>query len=311
MAGAMRRMAVDLVRMLERCRQGQWSVDDFDWSRAPIPLGCDREAALCAYYVNMSYIERLAGALFRSLSERLDDPLLQAIFATFAADELRHSHAAARLADYFDVHHHRVYTPNVAMLRFIPYFAGMIESLSPSFAISFILGGELILDLALLRGLNTYVDDPLARAVVERINQDESRHLAMDMYLTEHFARAAAGSTAATTSPWTNADFWGVAAWGPAFFTGVFFRPMQTLDPTHEQMREVMRRLRRFYDRPAVDGNPAVEQFRTIVAFFETGLGSLVGRALEDGIRWASGVDLAFVRARGDTASPEPALARA
>jgi len=139
--------------------------------------------------------------------------------------------------------------------------------------------------------------------VVERINQDESRHLAMDMYLTEHFTRTAARSVAETTNPWTNADFWGVAAWGPAFFTDVFFRPMQALDPTQEQMREVMGRLRRFYDRPAVDGNPAVEQFRAIVAFFESALGSLVGRTLEDGIRWASGVDLAFVRSGGDPRS--------
>jgi hypothetical protein len=302
-------MALDLERMLERCHEGQWSVDDFDWRGTPVPLDCDREAELCAYYVNMSYIERLAGALFRSLSERLDDPLLRAIFATFATDELRHSHAAARLADYFDVHHHRVYTPDVAMLRFIPYFVGMIDSLSPSFAISFILGGELILDLALLRGLNAYVDDPLSRAVVERVNQDESRHLAMDMYLTEHFARAAGGSWSAPQNPWASADFWGVVAWGPAFFSNVFFRPMEALDPTQEQMREVMRRLRRFYDWPAVDGNPAVEQFRAIAGFFESSLGALVGRAFEDGLRWASGVDLSFVRGATTATQPEPVLA--
>lgn len=302
-------MGLDLERMLERCHAGQWSVDDFDWRTAPAPLPCEREEQLCTYYVNMSYIERLAGALFRSLSERLDDRVLRAIFATFADDELRHSHAAARLADHFDVHHHRVYTPNLAMLRFIPYFIGMIDSLSPTFATSFILGGELILDLALLRGLNAYVDDPLARAVIERINQDESRHLAMDMYLTEHFARAATGGLAQEQSPWANGDFWGVVAWGPGFFTDVFFRPMQALDPTQEQMREVMRRLRRFYDRPSVDGNAAVEQFRAIATFFESTVGASIGRALEDGIRWATGIDLSFVRAGVQPAVSELAVA--
>lgn len=295
--------------MLERCQLGQWRVDDFDWSGRPIALSPDQERQVCQYYVDMSYIERLAGALFRSLSERLEDPRLRAIFASFAVDELRHSHAAARLADYFDVHHHRVYTPSIPMVRFIPYFVGMIDSLSPAFAMSFILTGELILDMALLRGLNAYVDDPLARAVVERINQDESRHLAMDMHMTEDFARAslAPWARAAATNPWLGADFWGVLLWGPGFFADVFFRPMAILDPSQEQMREVTRRLRRFYDRRTVDGNPAVEQFRAVAAFFETRLGSLVGAGLEAAFRHAAGVDFGFVRAAA--AGPESSAA--
>ena len=289
-------MGVDLQKMLERCERGQWSVEDFDWTVRPIALEPEQERQLCAYYVNMSYIERLAGALFRSLAQRLDDPALRAIFTSFATDELRHSHAAARLADYFDVHHFHIYTPNLAMLRFMPYFVGMIDGMSPAFATSFILGGELILDIALLRSLNTWVDDPLSRAVVERINQDESRHIAMDMHMTEHFARTTAAALPGT-SPWVDRDFWGVLIWGPGFFSDVFFRPMQTLDPSQAHMREVMHRFRRFYDRAAVDGNPAVEQFRSIAGVFETPAGALVGQALQAGIRWLTGIDFAFVRA--------------
>jgi len=294
-------MAVDLERMLERCVQGQWSVEDFDWKSAPIPLSREQEIQICSYYVNMSYIERLAGALFRSLSERMEDPHLRAIFRTFVDDEVRHSHAAARLADYFDVHHYRVYTPNVAMLRFIPYFVGMIDSMSPAFATSFILGGELILDIALLRSLNAWVDDPLARAVVERINQDESRHLAMDMHMTEVFARATANAGAAP-GLWPGGDYWGVLTWGPGFFSEVFFRPMQILDPDQEKMRDVIRRLRRFYDRDVVTGNPAVEQFRSIVAFAESPIGAWVGAGLEALFRHLMGVDFAFVRAASSQA---------
>jgi hypothetical protein len=143
-------MSVNLDKMLERCQREQWTVADFDWSGAPIALSPEREREICAYYVNMSYIERLAGALFLALARRVDDPTLAAIFTTFHADELRHSHAAARLADYFDVHHYRVYTPNVPMLRFIPSFVDLIESVGPAYATNFILGGELILDIALL-----------------------------------------------------------------------------------------------------------------------------------------------------------------
>ena len=288
-------MAIDLEKMREKCERGQWSVDDFDWDARPIALDRTREMQVCTYFTNMAYIERIAGALFLSLARRLDDPTLAAIFESFHTDELRHSHAAARLADYFDVHHYRVYTPNVPMLRFIPAFTGTIDRLDPAYATSFILGGELILDVALLRGLNAWLDDPLSRAVIERVNQDESRHLAMDMHMMEHFARVDA---APASSPWLSLDWWGVVVWGGPFFGEVFFRPMQLLDPSQAQMREVMTRFRRFYDRAAVAANPAVQQWQAIVGFFESTVGGGVGAVLEDAIRRAFGVDLAFVRAR-------------
>ena len=66
-------MSVNLAKMLERCRREQWDVADFDWTAAPIALSSEREQELCAYYVNMSYIERLAGALFLALAKRRDD----------------------------------------------------------------------------------------------------------------------------------------------------------------------------------------------------------------------------------------------
>lgn len=291
-------MRIDPHEMLTKCRRGQWSVDDFDWMRTPIPLAPEKERQVCAYYVNMAYIERLAGALFRALARRLDDPALAAIFETFEADELRHSHAAARLADYFDVHHYQVYTPNVPMLRFIPFFVRAIESLHPAFATSFILGGELILDVALLRALNAWVDDPLSRAVVERINQDESRHIAMDRYMTEYFARhAVADAPAAARSIWLSHDFWGLLVWGPPFFNEVFFRPMQVLDPAQELMRRAMRRLMTLYRRPEVATNPAVREFIDFVDSLETTIGALIGNAVEAAVRRAFGVDFAFVHA--------------
>jgi hypothetical protein len=287
-------MSVNLEKMLERCRREQWSVDDFDWTRPPIALSPEREREICAYYVNMSYIERLAGALFLALAKRVDDPTLAAIFETFHTDELRHSHAAARLADYFDVHHHQVYTPNLAMLRFIPAFVNLIDSVGLAYANNLILGGELILDVALLRGLNAYVDDPVSRAVVEKINLDESRHLAVDMHMTEYFAADGRGGGA---NPWLDRNWWGVLTWAPGFFSEVFFRPMQRFDPSSAQMRDVMRRIRRFYDRASVAANPAVREFHGMVAFLESWAGSLLGGAVVELSRRLFDIDFDFVRA--------------
>ena len=120
--------------------------------------------------------------------------------------------------------------------------------------------------------------------------------------MTEAFARQVGGTGArGGSNPWLGRDFWGVLAWGPPFFGEVFFRPMQVFDPSQERMREVIRRFRRFYDRAAVAGNPAVEQFRSVVGFFEGAAGALLGTALERVIRVTSGVDLGFVRAASST----------
>lgn len=180
-------MSVIPDKMLDRCKAGQWSVNDFDWSNRPqMTFSREDEIRICQLYLDMSYIERIAGNLFFSLSKRLDDPVLKEIYQWCYTDELRHSYAAAKLMDYFDVHQYKVYTLNASMLKCIPYFSRTIETLNPALANSFILAGELILDIALLRGINQYVDDPLSRAVVEKINQDESRHLVMDFYMTEY-----------------------------------------------------------------------------------------------------------------------------
>ncbi|MEW6776979.1 MAG: ferritin-like domain-containing protein, partial [Bdellovibrionota bacterium] len=211
-------MAMDLEKMLERCHKGQWNVSDFDWSKKPIPLSKEKEIKVCSYYANMEYIERLAGALFLSLSKRFEDPTLRGIYETFVADEIRHSHAAARLMDYFDVHHYQIYSPSPFLLRFMPYFTRAIESLNPAFANAYILGGELVLDIALLRSLNEYVDDPLSQAVVDKINQDESRHLAMDYFMAEYCSKNRMGRFQGDKKKfWQNLDFWGVTVWGPPF----------------------------------------------------------------------------------------------
>ena len=164
-------MSLDTSKLLARCIAGQWSINDFDWSqKPPLTFSREKEQRVCYYYANMMYIERMAAALFLALSRRVYDPVLRAIYESFHGDELRHSHAAARLMDYFDVHHYRIYTPSRAMTRFIPYFTRLVESSNLAFANSLVLMGELVLDIAFLRALNDYVDDPLARAVVEKIN---------------------------------------------------------------------------------------------------------------------------------------------
>ncbi len=292
-------MSLDPVKMLDRCENGQWDVNDFDWSQTPtVQLSKEDEMRVVQLYLNMSYIELLAGDLFKALRDRMEDPTLKAIYNWCYIDEQRHSEAAAKLAKYFDQNQYKVYTPNVPMLKFIPYFSGAVRTLNPAVANMFILTGELILDIALLRGLNNYVEDPLSREVVERINSDESRHLAMDFFMAEYCSENNMSiRTGKTKKGIFNRDLQGMAMFGPSFFNEVFFRPMEVLDPDNVQMESVARRLRRFYLRDEVQKNPTVKPFNATADMFETALGRRAGWALRKTIKRVSGVDFDFVKA--------------
>ena len=297
-------MSIDTEKVLERCKQGQWDVNDFDWSqKTQLELSKEDEMRLCQLYTDMSYIERIAGDLFLTLSDRLDDPVLKEIYDWCYTDEIRHSHATAKLADHFDVNHYKVYTPNQAMLKFIPYFSDAIRTLNPALANAFIMAGELILDIGLLRSINQYVDDPLARSVVEKINQDESRHLAMDFYMAQHCSdhnmavKPDEDKEFKKRHFFTDKNIRGILRFGPPFFNEVFFRPMQFLDPSQSQMRKAVKQLRRFYLRDELKDNPTTASFNQTAEFLDSRRGSKVGWGLQRLIESSTGVDFSFVSA--------------
>src|SRR5687767_11869442 len=165
---------MDLTRMLAKCVRDQWSVADLDFGQAPRPMSKEDEISVCQYFTNMAGIERLAGALFREQRLRAKDETLQEIFRTFEVDELRHSHVAQMLADHYDVHQYRYYQPDPHLVRFAPAFVHAIRFLTPEVANTYITCGEIILDVALLRSLNDFVEDRLSDQAMNLINRDES-----------------------------------------------------------------------------------------------------------------------------------------
>src|SRR3954465_9828635 len=139
---------MDLGRMLDKCIRDQWSIDDLDWSVAPPLLPRAKEEAVVQAFTDMAGIELLAGALFEVQRQKTEDPTLQKIFATFVADEKRHSAVAARLARHYDVHHYKAYAESPSLARFRPHFLAVVENTSPEIANAYITAGELILDVA-------------------------------------------------------------------------------------------------------------------------------------------------------------------
>ncbi len=236
--------------MLEKCRREQWRVGDLDWTGRPREMSREDEIAIVQYFTDMAGIERLAGALFDAQRKKAEDPRLRAIFTTFVKDEIRHAHAAQMLADYYDVHRYKQYQTNPALLRFAPHFTNLIRYVPPEIANTYITSGELILDVALLRSIDDHVSDEMSNRAMELINRDESRHIAIDFHMVEHYASAEykrkLRSRRKPPLPERFRAAWAfvnVLYYGAPFFRGVFFEPMRVVDPTGRRIREAFKRI--------------------------------------------------------------------
>lgn len=274
--------------MLDKCVRDQWSINDLDWSLPPPALPRDKEEAVVQYFTDMAGIELLAGALFEVQRKTARDPILAKIFATFVADEKRHAAVAARLAKHYDVHHHRDYVESPSLTRFRPHFLALVEQASPEIANAYITSGELILDVALLRSLDDYVADDMSRRAMHLVNRDESRHIALDFHMTEHYAsdehlaeirrrprpslrELARGGRALVTMMW----------YAKPFLNEVFLAPMDRTDPSGRRLAEAFKRIQLVMRKPTVARMP-FPRFMVAVqeAYNHPIVGKLFGRLL-------------------------------
>jgi len=280
---------MDLSRMLERCERGQWALSDVDWSRQPRALPIDIERDVVQYFTDMAQIERFAGALFAEQRRRTRDPLLASIFQTFVIDEERHAQAAERLAAHFDVHRLRSYEPSPSLVRFRPKFLAALRHLSAEVANAYIVGGELLLDIALLRSIDDYVDDPTCHDVMKLINRDESRHVAIDYFMVDFYASPAWAREEAAMARRTLADtaralvsFSGILLSAKPFIRDVFIEPMTRVDPDRRRMREAFKRMQLLGAKPGVAARPFASFLRALRFLYKTpGTHALFGRMAE------------------------------
>jgi hypothetical protein len=281
---------VDLARMLEKCRRDQWSVGDLDWSLTPPDLPREKEEAVVQYFHDMAGIERLAKALFALQAARARDATLRAIFETFVVDEERHAVAAERLAAFYDVRKLRPYTMSPALVAFRPHFLRVVELIPPELANGYITAGELLLDVALLRSLDDYVDDEMSHRAMTLVNRDESRHIAIDFHMTEVYASpeylASAEAKADARRPLATQVKAAVALvrmlWhAKPFLEQVFLAPMDHTDPSGRRLREAIKRIQLLARKPTVAARPFT-RFMIVVqdAFNQPLLAKVLGPVL-------------------------------
>lgn len=223
------------------------------------------EMAVVQYFTDMSGIERLAGALFQEQEKQASDRTLKAIFRTFVRDEARHALVAQKLADFYNVHHFKSYKQNPALTRFAPHFVSAVRHFSPEVGNAYITSGELILDIALLRSINDFVGDAMSQQAMDRINQDESRHIAVDFHMIGYYSSKKFGEVLDQRPRPRTMDqlralhsFVTMLYYAAPFFKGVFFEPMQLVDPSGTRLLEAFKRIQLVSARPTDRMHPFV-----------------------------------------------------
>jgi hypothetical protein len=304
---------MDLPRMLERCRAEQWHETDLDWSRPPRAIDPETERLVVQLFTNMAGIERLAGALFAEQARRATDPVLRAIFETFVEDEERHARVAGRLARHYDTRRLGRYRVDPHLTRFRAHFVRAIRYLDADVANAYITGGELVLDIALLRSIDDYVSDDTCAAAMKLINRDESRHIAIDYHMVEHYGSDAYAEELGRAPPRTvRARVGGATSLAMMlfharpFFQAMFFGPMDVIDPRGRRMRDAFRHMQRIGMKPEALRRPFGRFLRGLYeAFNHPKAGPLVGRAAAR----IAGIDHRYM-ARLDTEEEEKRASR-
>ncbi len=254
---------MNLERMLEKCERGQWNAEDLNWSVTPKELSRDDELAVVQYFTDMAGIERLAKALFAEQRRRATDPILQKIFESFVVDEERHAVVAQKLADHYNVHHYRTYGLNESLVKFRPHFLDALRNFSSEVANAYILAGELILDVALLRSINDHVNDAMSHEAMRLINRDESRHIAIDYHMAEYYASDeyqdwldSQPRKSLLERGRTSVSVAKMLYFAKPFFRDVFQEPMSVVDPQGVRMREAFKRIHLVSRKPGVHRRP-------------------------------------------------------
>jgi hypothetical protein len=176
--------------------------------------------------------------------------VLREIFDSFVIDEERHARVAMRLARHYDVHRYQRYALSPHLVRFRKHFVKAVKHLAPDIANAYITTGELLLDVALLRSLDDYVDDEMSHQAMRLINRDESRHIAVDYHMSEYYASPAYDAwlaerpkTTALEQARAAAALVGFMYHAQPFFRDVFFGPMELVDPTNRRLLEAFKRI--------------------------------------------------------------------
>ncbi|ORB83157.1 reductase [Mycobacterium kansasii] len=187
-------MAIDMETMLAKIKDRQWALADIDWD-AP---GADNISAefrpkLKAFMADLCWIENIGARGFAALAKKAPNPTIAEIYRYFHAEEQRHANAELALMKRWEMlDDGELPKPNVNIRLAIEWLDTYADGMPLSVLGTVIPMLEVALDGALLKFLLDSVEDPVCHQVFEKINNDESRHIAVDFEVLDMIGHATA-----------------------------------------------------------------------------------------------------------------------
>jgi hypothetical protein len=187
-------VAIDMENMLAKIKDRQWALADIDWD-APGAETIQPEfrPKLKAFMADLCWIENIGARGFAALAKKAPDPTIAEIYRYFHAEEQRHANAELALMKRWGMlEEGEIPKPNVNIRLAIEWLDAYSDDMPLSVLGTVIPMLEVALDGALLRFLLDTVEDPVCHQVFEKINNDESRHIAVDFEVLEMIGHATA-----------------------------------------------------------------------------------------------------------------------
>ncbi len=175
-------MTINMDAMLAKIKDRQWALADFDWDAPGADTISDEfRPKLKAFMADLCWIENIGARGFAALAKKAPSATLAEIYRYFHAEEQRHANAELALMKRWGMLDDGEFPePNVNIRLAMQWLDDYSDDMPLSVLGTVIPMLEVALDGALLKFLLDQVEDPICHQVFEKINNDESRHLAVD-----------------------------------------------------------------------------------------------------------------------------------
>src|SRR5580698_8038792 len=185
-------MTIDMEAMLAKIKDRQWALADIDWDAPGAEMISDEQRPqLKSFMADLCWIENIGARGFAALAKKAPTPTIGEIYRYFHAEEQRHANAELALMKRWGMlSDGEAPEPNVNIRLAIDWLDRWADDMPLSLLGTVIPMLEVALDGALLKFLLDEVHDPVCHQVFEKINADESRHLAVDFQVLDMLGNA-------------------------------------------------------------------------------------------------------------------------
>ncbi len=176
---------LDLEQTLQTIKDRQWMLKDIDWDAPGAEAVTEEQKPkLKAFMADLMWIEHIGARAFAGMALNAPDPVLREIYSHFHAEEQKHANAELALMKRWGMlDDAEVPLPTLQ----IAYALDMMDKTADRMPFEPMATSipmlECALDGALLKFLTDEVKDPLLKVVLNKVNADESRHLAVGFHV--------------------------------------------------------------------------------------------------------------------------------